>query len=89
MKVIDYAQITCDNCGKSLVAMSTRTKPPTEFNIKMILRRLEALAGRHLWQMEGPSIFAGDFCSICKGGEQPSFRGVLITRDVPTALEGS
>jgi hypothetical protein len=73
MLVIAYAQLTCDSCNRSLVVLASRTAPPTKFNIKRILRRLEVLAARHQWRMEGPSMWAGDMCETCKRYEAPDF----------------
>ena len=73
MKVIAYAELTCDDCGRTLRRLApARTSDLFEDQINAALL---AMAKRHLWRVEGPSVMAGDLCKECQIQEAKLING--------------
>lgn len=64
-RVIAFAEVTCDDCGKSLRRLAPPHTKATPMNERRTLRQLGKYATRRRWQMEGPSLMAGDLCPRC------------------------
>jgi hypothetical protein len=65
MKVIRYAEVLCDDCGKAVRRMAAPHTKATTMAGKRLLRQARALAVSKRWSVEGPSAMAGDLCGPC------------------------
>jgi hypothetical protein len=65
MKIIHSADVICDDCGKALRRLAPPHTRHGAIAERRILKHLAAFATKRGWQMEGPSLMAGDLCPRC------------------------